>query len=149
MKPMFSTLSVLFRPMYGNPDSGILKILACRIRKAGFGIRTSNQEIQNPVNDWTLSWITFNTWANCLVLQDFSLYSRQRFFQLSAQYSHGLLPSFNKDTVRRNQKLATIAALKANYLTNCHLTAVSFDCFYQLRRLFDSLDKILHLAFII
>ena len=139
---MFSTLSVLFRPMYGNPDSGIRKILACGIRKAGSVI---------PLTIGYCLGLPLIHGVNCPVLQDFSLCSRQRLFQLSAQYmkhwwfffwySHGLLTSFNKDTVRRNQKLVTIATLQTNYLANYHLTAVSFDCFYQLRRLFDSLDK--------
>lgn len=77
IKPMFSTLSVLFRPMYGNRDSGIRKILACGIRKAGSVI---------PLTIGYCLGLPLIHGANCSVLQDFSLYSRQRFFQLSAQY---------------------------------------------------------------
>ena len=48
MQPMFSTLSVLSRLMYGNPNSGIRKFLL---------VESGND------NDWTLSRITFKTWG--------------------------------------------------------------------------------------
>lgn len=88
MKPMFSTLSVLFRPMYGNPDSGIRKILSCGIRKAGrFESVIQIKKSGIPLTIGHCLGLPLIHEANCPVLQDFSLYSRQRFFQLSAQYT--------------------------------------------------------------
>ena len=41
-----------FRPMKGNPDSGIHEFFGFGIRNPGFGIRNPALGIRNPANDW-------------------------------------------------------------------------------------------------